>query len=285
MSGERQPSLWRRWPDGLRWTACFALVLGAHATAAAALIGHWRAEDEPVAGGPVILIELAPVAAAPEAPASEAAPGPQQMQSPPEPKPEPQPKKAEKPEQPTVTADLAPAPEQPVEKSEPPPLPLPPLPPLPQPQTVLQDVVMPPPRPVEKKKERKPRQRLADLASAPTRTERQAARAMAPAPGASAHNPSALPNWKSALVARLERYKRYPSEAQSRGEQGVAELAFSVDRGGGVHHARIVRSSGSALLDRATLALIERAQPLPPPPPEIRGQQIAIVVPIRYKAH
>jgi protein TonB len=43
-----------------------------------------------------------------------------------------------------------------------------------------------------------------------------------------------------------------------------------------------VRSSGSSLLDRATLELVERAQPLPAPPPEVRGAQIAIVVPINY---
>jgi protein TonB len=91
-----------------------------------------------------------------------------------------------------------------------------------------------------------------------------------------------VPNWKSELVAHLQRYKRYPSEAQARGEEGVAQLAFSVDRGGGVHNARIVRSSGSSLLDRATLELVERAQPLPAPPPEVRGAQIAIVVPINY---
>jgi protein TonB len=30
------------------------------------------------------------------------------------------------------------------------------------------------------------------------------------------------------------------------------------------------------------LSLVERAQPLPPPPPEMQGTQIAIVVPIRY---
>jgi protein TonB len=91
-----------------------------------------------------------------------------------------------------------------------------------------------------------------------------------------------LPNWKSLLVAQLERNKRFPAEAQARGEHGVAQLAFSVDRRGGVHNARIVRSSGSSLLDRETLALVQRAQPLPPPPPELAGAQIAIVVPIRY---
>ncbi|MBI3703986.1 MAG: TonB family protein [Rhizobiales bacterium] len=63
---------------------------------------------------------------------------------------------------------------------------------------------------------------------------------------------------------------------------GVAQLAFSIDRGGGVHNARIAHSSGSSVLDRETLALLERAQPLPPPPAEIQGGQIAVVVPIRY---
>jgi protein TonB len=83
-------------------------------------------------------------------------------------------------------------------------------------------------------------------------------------------------------MAKLERNKRYPSEAQSRGEQGTAQLTFSVDRGGGVHNARIARSSGSSALDQATLAMVARAAPLPPPPPEITGSQIPISVPIRY---
>jgi protein TonB len=83
-------------------------------------------------------------------------------------------------------------------------------------------------------------------------------------------------------VARLERYKRYPAAAQASGASGVVQLAFSVDRSGRVHHARIAQSSGSRLLDEATLALIERAQPLPPPPSELRGAEIAVMVPIRY---
>ena len=46
--------------------------------------------------------------------------------------------------------------------------------------------------------------------------------------------------------------------------------------------SRGITSSGSSLLDRATLDLIARAQPLPAPPLDIRGAQIAIVVPINY---
>ena len=162
-------------------------------------------------------------------------------------------------------------PEKPIEKTE--------LPPDPQAEPV---VAMPPPKPVEKPKEKKPKQKHASLASTPSTADQQANRAAAPMPGASSRNSNAMPNWKSQLVAALERQKRYPSEA--RGDQGTAQLAFNVDRQGGVHNARITRSSGSSVLDHEALALVQRAQPLPPPPPEVPGAQIPIVVPIRYNA-
>ena len=236
MTPPLRPPPRRRWPDGLRWIACFALVLGIHATAAATLLTHWQPADEAIAGGPVVLIDLAAVT----------------------PKEQP-----------------------PVEKIEPPmpPVETPPLAETPPAQT---DVVLPPPRPPQRTAEPKHRRKLADLNSAPPKIEHSATRAVAPASGAASHDPNAVPQWKTALVTRLERYKRYPSEAQARGDEGVAQLAFTVDRSGGVHNARIVRSSGSSLLDRATLDLIARAQPLPAPPPDIRGSQIAIVVPINY---
>jgi protein TonB len=141
-----------------------------------------------------------------------------------------------------------------------------------------------PPKPIEtppeKPKEKKPMQKHASLPTAPSAAEHRDVRAAAPMPGANSQNSNAVPTWRSQLVARLERYKRYPSDAH--GDQGTATLGFSVDRSGGVHNARIVRSSGSGALDRETLALIGRAAPMPPPPPEAVGAQIAIVAPIRY---
>jgi protein TonB len=240
----------RLWPDTARWGGCFALALAFHAAGAAALLARWGEDSDLVANAPVVMVELAPVPVSPNITQNELPPGPQQSEAEPEP-----------------------IPEKPVEKVE--------LPPDPQAEPLA---VTPPPKPIEKPKENKPKQKHASLASTPSAAEQKANRAAAPMPGASSHNPTAVPNWKSQLVARLERYKRYPSEAQSRGERGVAQLAFSVDRGGGVHNARIVQSSGSSILDRETLSLVERAQPLPPPPPEITGSQIPIVVPIRYNA-
>ena len=51
--------------------------------------------------------------------------------------------------------------------------------------------------------------------------------------------------------------------ASARGQHGTAELRFTVDRSGHVLSARIERGSGHPLLDEETLALIQRAQPLP----------------------
>jgi protein TonB len=231
--------------DAVRWGLCFALVLFFHVAGAIALMARWTGDDDLVANAPVIMIDLAPVPVAALTQPTELPPD-------------------------IVESNIA--------EPEPEPLQEKPLIELPQ-QPKADFPVMPPPKPVERPKE-KPKQKSASLASAPSTAERKAERAVGPAPGASSHNLSALPNWRSALAAQLERHKRYPSDGN--GASGVSQLAFSVDRHGGVHNARIVRSSGSSALDQATLALIARAQPLPSPPPEIQGVQIAIVVPIHY---
>ena len=143
--------------------------------------------------------------------------------------------------------------------------------------------MLPPPKPMEKPKKSKKPQQLQCEPSQRAVERRAESRAHGGADtGRVVARCHALPGWKSLLVATLERNKRYPAQAQARGEHGVAELAFSVDRHGGVHHAHILRSSGSSLLDSETMAMLERAAPLPPPPPELAGAEIAIVVPIRY---
>jgi protein TonB len=245
---EKAPAARRRRPETLRWAACLAGALGIHTAGAAVLLG-WGEAPDPVANAPVIIIELATLPVAPDTKPTEAPPGP----------PQPHSETASEPVKPSEkTVELPPAPQ-----AEPLPAAVPPL------------------KPVDKQAEKKSRQKHASLASLPSAAERHDARAAAPGPGVASHNPNTVPNWKSELVARLERFKRYPAEAEARGEQGVAQLAFNVDRGGGVHNVRIVRSSGSSLLDEATLSLPRRAAPLPPPP-ELSGAQIGISVPIRY---
>ena len=79
-----------------------------------------------------------------------------------------------------------------------------------------------------------------------------------------------------------QRLQRYPPQA--RGVQGVVSLAFTIDRHGKVVSSRIVKSSGSAVLDAEALDLIKRAAPLPPPPADIADSELSFVVPIRFAA-
>ncbi len=110
-----------------------------------------------------------------------------------------------------------------------------------------------------------------EVAPAPATTAAQTARARA-----------AAATWHSQIAALIEHSKRYPPQARSRREQGVAQLFFSIDREGRVLSSRIVTSSGFAALDEETLALVQRAQPFPAPPPEVPGDEIKFQVPVRF---
>jgi protein TonB len=94
--------------------------------------------------------------------------------------------------------------------------------------------------------------------------------------------PAVDPSWQASLVRQLQRFKRYPPEAQSRNEQGIVLLGFTLDRNGHVLAHSIARSSGYADLDNEVMAMIMRAQPLPPFPASMSQPQIDLTVPIRF---
>ncbi|MEJ2459763.1 MAG: TonB family protein [Novosphingobium sp.] len=80
---------------------------------------------------------------------------------------------------------------------------------------------------------------------------------------------TALNDYQRLLYEIVARHSRYPSEAGKLRLAGVTCLAFRLDRNGNVLDRWIEHSSGSALLDKAALAALERAQPLPPIPPSL----------------
>ncbi len=243
----RRDSIPARAPRDLsRWVICIGVALAAHAAGAAALIAPWGNPYDEVASAPVIVVELTAVAVAPQTEPTDVAPGPEQTEA-------------------SVEQVVAEAHHEPEEV---------PTATVPTRQMQAAPEALPDAKPTIT-----PRRETAPTTSAPSPAERRAKRAAAPSPGASAQS-NALPSWRSAVVARLERNKRYPSDAG--GARGVAVLAFNIDRSGGVHNARIAKSSGSPALDRETLALATRAAPLPPPPAELSGAQIPISVPLRY---
>jgi periplasmic protein TonB len=105
---------------------------------------------------------------------------------------------------------------------------------------------------------------------------------LATAPQATRAPQQVVVRWESLLAAHIERFKHYPDEARVRGEQGVARVFFTLDHEGHLLSSRIVRSSGSELLDHETLAMLERAQPMPKPPSNFLDSQLSFEVPVRF---
>jgi len=261
----------------LRWTGCAAVALAAHGLLALA-VAH-RADDLDLeAGAPVVMLELAPRAVAPPTPISELAPGPEVMEAASEARlaeltPPQQMREARNEVRPID--QVRPEERQSDETRDTPDVPAP-----------NPEVVLPPPvpRPAFKPEEAEavPEAReAAPVPTAPVSVAVTAEREAAPAAGQVDRPTSqAIVSWQRQLIAHLERYKRYPPNAH--GEVGTANVAFTLDQTGRASGIRIVRSSGSAALDDETLAMIRRAQPLPPPPGGITDAELSFIVPIRY---
>ncbi|TQV83145.1 energy transducer TonB [Denitrobaculum tricleocarpae] len=84
------------------------------------------------------------------------------------------------------------------------------------------------------------------------------------------------------VTAWLEKHKRYPRRSKLRNEQGVVMLRFVVNRDGMVSVSAIEESSGYKRLDKEAMGMIERAQPLPPIPEDMRQANLDLVIPVKF---
>jgi periplasmic protein TonB len=268
--------------DLRRWAISGAVVVAAYGGIATAMVA-WHDPIEPAEPSAAIVIEFAPVLAGPTLQQTELPPGPEMVMSEASPS-KPTETLEEKPEEKIeqkVEAKLEQKVEEKVETKpveEPPPE----VARAPDPEVAVE-----PPPPQEVKQETPQRQEPRPPAPATTAPqfvpEQTAAIPAAPVQGQLNPNISnAVPTWKTQIVALLERNKRYPETSQSRREQGVAQVFFSIDRQGRVIDSRVVRSSGAAALDEEALALLRRAQPFPKPPAELGGEHVDLTVPIRF---
>jgi protein TonB len=226
-----------------RWIVCAAIVIGLHAVPII-VAAWWLRPLTSIAAPPppAVMIDMAPLPAAPSAPATKIPPGPARprVETPAPPQPD------KTPSTPRVASAVV---SLPASQD---------TPPHPQDKTPVREATAPP------------------TAAAPP------APAAAPAPTASIAPSNAAPTWQGLVLGRLERFRRYPALAQSRAQQGVAYLRFTMDRNGKVLSANIAQSSGYGLLDAEALALVRRAQPLPKPPPEVPGDTLELVAPIQF---
>jgi protein TonB len=239
--------------------AALAIVLFHIVVIAAAFAWYERPAPAGVSLQP-ILVELAPAPAAEQVQMDDqgAAQVTQKAEAPP---PDP-------PKQEVIEEQLPPTPPQPAAIVA--------APPKVEPRT--EPVLEQPPQVRERTKKPVKKQKVEETRAA--KADRVDRRQASLSSGASAA--AAAASYRSILAAHLQRFKQYPNDARARGEQGTALLTFTVTRDGRVTSSRLARSSGHAALDQETMALIRRAQPLPPFPPEVTLRADTYTVPFSY---
>jgi protein TonB len=148
-----------------------------------------------------------------------------------------------------------------------------PKPPEPKKEIVKKD--KPKKKPVKQREQASAKQAVKAQAQV-TQSSRNAARQSASGLFASSMTPA---RWQSRLMAHLERRKKYPSGAKSRREEGTVYVRFRIDDSGKVLSATLARSSGWPELDNEVLSLVQRASPVPAPPPDVNK---TITAPVKF---
>lgn len=82
---------------------------------------------------------------------------------------------------------------------------------------------------------------------------------------------------------RIERHKKYPNAAKARQLEGMVVIHFVITLDGHVAAAKVTKSSGHGILDKAGLAAVRDAAPFPKPPAEIFSSKIPVEVPIVFE--
>jgi protein TonB len=116
--------------------------------------------------------------------------------------------------------------------------------------------------------------------SIPTAVE--APRSVAPALGTGDSAQRQRATWQKELAAHFDKNKRYPSDRSSQSAEIV--VRFVLDRTGHILASEITQGSGDASFDEAALAMLRRADPVPPPPPLVADGGLSFTLPLIFRA-
>ncbi|MFC0239523.1 energy transducer TonB family protein [Rhodopseudomonas telluris] len=279
-----------------QWMASAIAIVAAHLLLIAAALAWYQQAPPPGVEMPAIMVDLSPAPAAPALQPQDLAPGPQMQQA----QPEAERAEPEKPAKEPTALQAQPQVEPqavPVPVASAPEVMLPPqaqqAEPVKQPEAakpISKPVKPEAKRTAREEPKRKParaepkpesREPPAPRTTAAPLAERQASLQSSPQAGRAAAA-AALPSYRDRLAAHLARYKQYPSGSKAAGEQGTAMLSFTVGRSGHVLGSRLARSTGHPALDAETMAMIQRAQPLPSFPPEMTQSSLSFTVPVNF---
>lgn len=141
-------------------------------------------------------------------------------------------------------------------------------------------VVVPPPPPQKPLRDEKAEKRPPPKAAAPAPAKPMRV-ASAPNPGAESEGAKAgRASWLSEFVAHMRRFKTSVNGSK---ESGTVVVSATIDRNGRLVSRRVASSSGSAVLDRAALELVDHAQPFPKFPAGMTQAQLVENIPLHLK--
>jgi TonB family protein len=113
-------------------------------------------------------------------------------------------------------------------------------------------------------------------------TAPEAPRSVAPAQGTGKSARLERATWQKELAVHLDKNKRYPSDRSAKAAEVV--VSFVLDRTGHVLSTQVTKGSGDVSFDAAALAMLRRADPVPPPPPLVADEGLTFSLPVIFRA-
>jgi TonB family protein len=121
-----------------------------------------------------------------------------------------------------------------------------------------------------------------EATAAPTiQNVQQAAKSTTVDQGTGQRQQRARVTWQKELMAHLDKFKRYPTERSQKSAEIL--ITMTLDRTGRILSANIAKSSGDDAFDHAAIAMVERASPVPPPPPLVADEGLDFSLPVLFK--
>lgn len=118
-----------------------------------------------------------------------------------------------------------------------------------------------------------------------SQNQQQGAKGIAGDPGKgvdqSGQHDTLLKRYLATVRNTIEDNKQYPHRARMRRQEGTVKISFAINASGRAERVELANSSGSRILDRATLELLSRLR-FEAPPRELETIPVSITVPVNY---
>lgn len=111
-------------------------------------------------------------------------------------------------------------------------------------------------------------------------TSRESSVSHTPSPGTGESALRERVTWQKELAAHFDKFKRYPEDRSARAAEVI--INFVLNDVGHIVSSRLVKSSGDPVFDDAALSMLQRSDPVPPPPPLVASAGLSFTMPVIF---